>query len=236
MNEDFVWFNKQFIGLCLDNNIEPILTGDKQLKLICPRTPTSDVLNKITSNIPEEQDFEVIESMRTDTPLKINMILKMSGAQGCSISENPKTHEVTVNVQADMLKIEHFRPDSPFWNEVAHLLKEDSYIESFLIKCNDNLVRDSKVFNPNEGESILGSIKKEMETMKSDNPNDILQDIRGMVKKETVKSSEKTSSNSPTIKDDRFSDDRDFLPKDIGTDVKILLETCNSIDDFIKQI
>lgn len=38
------------------------------------------------------------------------------------------------------------------------------------------------------------------------------------------------------VKDNRFDDDRAFLPKDVSTDVRILLESTNSIDEFLQHI
>ena len=48
--------------------------------------------------------------------------------------------------------------------------------------------------------------------------------------------SHKDYLNDPKINDDRFDYDRDFLPKDVGMDVKILLESCGSVEEFLKNI
>ncbi|MBE3145397.1 MAG: hypothetical protein IMZ61_15970, partial [Planctomycetes bacterium] len=38
------------------------------------------------------------------------------------------------------------------------------------------------------------------------------------------------------VKDERFDYERPFLPEDVVTDVKILLETTGSVEEFLKSI
>ena len=48
--------------------------------------------------------------------------------------------------------------------------------------------------------------------------------------------SHKEILDNPKIYDDRFNYDRDFLPKDVGMDVKILLESSKSVEEFLNNI
>ena len=198
--------------------------------------PGQSVLDKILSKVPKDQAYLVMESMRTATPIKLNMILAMSGAEGCGLEDDPKTHKVTVRVKADMQKIEHFRPDSPFWNEIAFILKDDPYVASYVIKCNDILVRDSDTFNPDGQNSILGQLKEEMQKVETGKGPDMGNFLKGLGDVQDIAPAKKENVPVVAIKDSRFDYDRDFLPKDVGTDVKILLESCNSIDEFLKLI
>jgi hypothetical protein len=46
----------------------------------------------------------------------------------------------------------------------------------------------------------------------------------------------KSSAKLPNLDDGRFEYEKDFLPADAATDVRILLESTGSVDEFLKQI
>jgi hypothetical protein len=41
---------------------------------------------------------------------------------------------------------------------------------------------------------------------------------------------------TPKISDGRFDYDKEFLPKDVALDVKILLESCPTMEEFLRNI
>lgn len=226
------WFNNEFIGMCLDNDIEPVLTGDNQLRLVCPKKPNDKLMSALKARIPDGQPFVVLESMKTATIMKVKMMLQMVGATGMSVQDDPSKHKVTVLVIGDMQRNEALQPDSPFWNEIAFVLKDDPYVNAYEVKCNDIPVRDSETYNP-DGKSILEAMQEQMKQVEAgDAPrvlDNLLQDMR-----DSKKSQPKVKL--PAVEDDRFDYDRDFLPADIGTDVKIILESCSSVEEFLAQI
>lgn len=228
------WFNNEFIGLCLDNGVEPVLSGDGQLRLICPKK-NDKVLSGIISRIPKEQKYEVLESMKTATIVKIKLMLQMIGATGLSVKDEPDQHRVTVMAMGDMQQNEALQPDSPFWNEIAFVLKDDPYVSSYEIKCNSITVRDSATFNPDDN-SILGSMKKEMEKVEAGDAPSTDPILQKMFGSSGPARSESPKVKLPAVTDDRFDYDRDFLPVDVGMDVKIMLESCSSVEEFLAQI
>lgn len=179
------YFNKEFIELCTSNRIEPMVTGDNQLHLICPVKPNKAIQEKILALIPKEQKVKFYESINSGTRTSILMLLTMYHAEEVAF-QTGKNHDITVMVTVSS-KETALQPDSPLWNKVAGLLENDPFVSIFSITVN--------------GEEVMAGEKGIQLPM-----------------------------------DDRFDYDREYLPADVGTDVRILLESSNTVEDFLSKI
>jgi hypothetical protein len=100
-------------------------------------------------------------------------------------------------------------------------LKKDPFVETFTIKINGKVVRDSSQY--------VGS----SEPSPIDDEGDDDQEHSYQILSEAPRQSTRTPT---AVKDDRFAYERPFLPKDVATDVKILLESTGSVEEFLKKI
>jgi hypothetical protein len=211
MNEQF-FDTREFLDLCRTNKVEPMVTSDHRLVLVCPKYPGKDVESKFKAMIPEEVSWMFAEGLCQTTLIHIKMGLKSIGLDKVLIHNLPN-HRVTVDVEAP-----EGHPlagsTSPVWDMVASILKKDSFAETFIIRVNGSVVRDSSQY--------VGS-------------PDVPIDDEGDYMEDYVPEQSKRVPAVP-VKDDRFDNERSFLPKDVGTDVKILLETTGSVEEFLKNI
>jgi hypothetical protein len=123
------------------------------------------------------------------------------------------------------------QPGSPLWDQVIALLQQDPFTKSYEIRvgcCHEdpagNIYRDSNGYarpDPVEGVPEENEVDEEPRPVHQESP---------------LLTAAKKDGKALKITDDRFDYDKDFLPKDVATDVKILLESCNSIEEFIKNI
>ena len=208
--KDTNWFNRDFIQFCLGYDIEPVINGDEKLMLVCPKIPSQEVQQAILKWVPQDQPSEFKPFLRTMTRSLIGILVASNGAKGVDFGFKDN-HGVMVNVVAPSGMT--FSDD--MWNKIAYLVKNDPHTETFEIYLNRKIVRNSSSPNAYEDKDMFGE-----EGVDFDPPSVAKE-------KPTV---------VPTIKDDRFDYDRDFLPKDVGTDVKILLESTNTVEEFLKSI
>jgi len=218
MNENF-FDTKEFLELCKANRIEPMITGENQLVLMCPKYPGKDIEDKFRTLIPEEVPWGFVEGLSHTTMAHIKRGLSTIGIKRVIIQNLPG-HRVTI----DITPPENHplaQANSPIWDVLSGILKKDSYVETFSIRVNGQEIRNSNQY------------------VGSSDPHPI--DDEGDYQPDTYKLlPERQSTRTPTapvsVKDDRFAYDRPCLPPDVATDVKILLESTGSVEEFLKNI
>ncbi|MBE3144240.1 MAG: hypothetical protein IMZ61_10005, partial [Planctomycetes bacterium] len=150
MNENF-FDQKEFLDLCKANRIEPMITGNQQLVLMCPKHPGKDIEEKFKTMIPEEVPWVFSEGLSQTTVARIKVGLFSLGLDRVMLQNLPG-HRVVIDVIS--------RPDnspkkgqflltlrtSPLWDLISGLLKKDPFVETFAIRFNGTVVRDSSQY------------------------------------------------------------------------------------------
>jgi hypothetical protein len=209
MNKSW-FFNEGFKNFCKEKGLEPKITVDDRLVLICPKIPDKTEQENIAKGIkellPSEVQWSLSEGLSVQTEKTLSSYLAMYGIGGCGMVYGPEG-EIAL-IFPSVPDTTAMQPESPVWQEVGNLLMRDPYVKGYHIIVQGEVYRNSD-----------GYVK----------PDTSIDDILNT--KSAVK-----GFKAPEIKDDRFDDGRDFLPKDVATDVKILLESCDSVDDFLRNI
>lgn len=213
MDERF-FDTREFLDLCKANRVEPVITGDNQLVLVCPKYPGKDVEDKFKAMIPENVPWSFAEGLSQVTVSRIK-----AGLMGIGITK------VIVQMLPGHRTVLHVYPPekhplagsaSPIWDIISGILQKDPFVQTFAITVYDQVVRDS--------EQYVGSPE-----LPIDNEGDDMEHDYNILPE---------AKRTPTVavKDDRFAYDRPYLSKDAATDVKILLETTGSVEEFLKNI
>lgn len=224
---DTRWFdNPKFRDLCIQNHIEPVISGDERLVLICPKLPDEQTASTFAELLPKDLDWGFSEGMSTVTMASIKVMLAMYGATRVVFQfvEGGK-----VVLLMPPLKGTALQPGSPLWDQVVMILQKDPFTKAYEIRvgcCEEkpegDVYRNSDGYAKPDPSNAEG-VPEENEV---DEPVHQESPLLTAAKKAPV----------PKITDDRFDYDKEFLPKDVGTDVKILLESCNSVEEFLKNI
>jgi hypothetical protein len=219
---DTSWFDKRFINACQEAGVEPVINGHNQLLLMCPKIPSQEEQDRIVGLIPPNQPYGFIETMKTTTKAAISILLKMFGAESVMFKTS-NDHNVDVIVEANP-NITSLEPASPMWKQVAAALKLDQFVKTFHISVNGQKALSSDDVAPGELE---------------EGPDEKI--LASMVRDEVGEDEDETPPHRETkslvkIKDDRFSEDRPYLPADVGLDVRILLESTSSVEAFLAAI
>jgi len=209
-------YSKEFKDLCQQNGIEPVRDKNGRLQLICPRYPSQDVQDKIKS-LSQDPTAEFVPALRTNTRALIGVLLAQFGVTGLSfIYDSQGT--VVLDVEGEDRTA--LQPSNPgVWGKVCYMLVTDPYTKHFMIQFN--------------GKPIIASDPPEYLRNDMADSGDPTDEEAMNAATEKVQA---RFGNTPQIKDDRFDYDKDFLPQDIGTDVRILAESTNSVEDFLKSI
>jgi hypothetical protein len=217
MNENF-FDQQEFLALCKTNNIEPMITGDNRLVLMCPKYPGDGVAEKFKAMIPQEVPWTFVEGLSQTTMTNLKRGLKSVGLR--ALVQNMSDHRVVVDINPP-----ENHPlagtTSPIWDIFSGILKKDPFVETFIIRVNGKVVRDSSQYVESTESSPI------------DDEGDY-QEHNYQILPEAHRPTTRTPAVS--VKDNRFEYDRPFLPKDVATDVKILLESTGSVEEFLKSI
>jgi hypothetical protein len=216
MSEEF-FSMKEFLDLCKVTRVEPMITGDHKLVLVCPKYPGDEVAEKFKALIPEEVPWTFAEGLSQSTMVQLKIGLKSIGFNRVVIQNMPG-HRVALDIEPPEdhpLK----GMTSPVWDIIAGLLKKDPFVETFIIRVNGKVVRDSSQY---VGSTEPSPIDEEGDYMEHDY--------------NIQPEAPRTTTKLPATNDNRFAYDRPFLPKDVATDVKILLESSGTVEEFLKNI
>ena len=208
------WFFKQeFKNFCKEKGLEPRITVDDRLVLICPKIPEKPVQEEIARGIkelvPVEVEWGLSEGLSAQTERTLASYLAGYGVVGCGMVYGPVGEVALMFPQVPDTTA--MQPESPIWQEVGNLLMRDPYVKGYHIIVRGELYRNSDGYV--RPDNSIDGVDEEIQRPLAAKP-----------------------FKAPEIKDTRFDYNREFLPKDVGTDVKILLESCNSVEDFLKNI
>jgi len=218
---DNSWFdNPKFRDLCIKNQLEPVI-GNGHLVFICPKLPGKEIEEALAELIPKEFKWEFRERMSTMFEAAIRMVLMIYGVMSGKFQFNPNG-EVILELPA-LKKSMATQPGSPLWDKIAGMIKQDAFTKSFQIRVDGEVYRDSDGYSkPDPVEGI---------------PEDNFEDNVHPVHQESpLLKAAKRVTVPDDVKDGRFDNGRDYLPTDVGTDVRILLESTLSVDDFLNNI
>jgi hypothetical protein len=211
MNKSW-FFNSKFKDFCKEKGLEPHITIDERLVLVCPKLPEKPLQEEIAKSlkelVPAEVEWGLSEGLSAQTEKTLSSYLAGYGVRGCGMVYGP-AGEIALFFP-EVPDTTAMQPESPVWQEVGNLLMRDPYVKGYHIIVRGEMYRNSD-----------GYVK----------PDDSGSEVDKAIPGSSVK-----GFKAPVIKDNRFNYDREFLPKDVGTDVKILLESCNSVDEFLKNI
>jgi hypothetical protein len=96
MNEQF-FSQKEFLELCKTNKVEPMITGDQRLVLMCPKYPGVEVEEKFKAMIPQEVPWGFAEGLSQSTMIHLKMGLKTVGINRVMISNMPG-HRIVIDL------------------------------------------------------------------------------------------------------------------------------------------
>jgi hypothetical protein len=230
------WFdNPEFRNVCIQNKLEAAINGDGRLILICPKYPGKEVEEKLTGLIPKEQQWAIVEGISMGLCATIKVMLMMFGVRDVTFKNLPG-HHIVIEIE-NPPKATATQPGSPLWDQLAQGLQQDAFIAnggSYQIRVNGEVYRDS------DGYVKPDDLPTSPEDMEDDGDHRPLSEQAKENMSEFQQAQRRAQRNTPppkpAVKDDRFDYDREFLPKDVATDVKILLETCGSVEEFLKNI
>jgi len=218
---DNAWFdNPSFRNICIENHIEPMMNNGR-LFLICPKLPDEKTAEALKGLIPKEVDWRFAEGMSSMIMAAIKVMLAMFGVPSVAFGFG-EGGRVILDLPP-LRKSTATQPGSPLWNQVASLIQRDPFTQSWQIRVDGEVYRDSEGYSkPDPIDGVPEDFEDE------EDPQPVHQGSPLLTAAKKVK--------PPEIKDDRFDYDKEFLPKDVGTDVKILLESCQSVEEFLKNI
>jgi len=206
------WFNQEFIRKCKEKGVEPIRNGMGQLLLICPRIPPKEVQEEILAMVPSAVSSGFVPSLSNTTKAMIGLLLAQYGVTGLAFGSN---NQGSCALEVEGEERTALMPESPLWGKVIHLMKNDPYTRDYQIRLNGKTIIDSQ-----SGEYVPPPV--------IDSDEDSYE--------ESESPSRPVEKPLVAVKDDRFDYDRDFLPPDVGTDLRIVLESTKSVDEFLKLI
>ena len=225
---DNQWFdNPKFRELCMQNNIEPVITGEDRLVLICPKLPDKQTASAFAEMIPKGMAWDFAEGLSTMTISAIKMMLAMYRVPmvAFKFSGDGKVVLMTPPLKASTAT----QSGSPLWDLIVGVLQRDPFTQAYEIRvgcCEEN--PEGEVYRNSDG--YAKSDPSNSDGVPEEN------EVEGPAHQESPLLAAAKRVPVPKITDDRFDYDKDFLPKDVGTDVKILLESCNSVEEFLKNI
>jgi len=227
---DTNWFNAMFRDVCASNDIEPACSGDR-LILVCSRLPDADVQKEVLDLVPEDVPSTFIEDLKSSSKIKISFILGPYNPQNIRF-RIPKKYSVLLDVEGQDNQT-CFKTGNPLWGMVACILKQDPYVESFMIRFNGKVVLDSE--NPDAVEEAVADAVQEIEKAEAEVEAESLLDAEPNIEPvvRPVQASPKAVPVSKKViladlKDGRFDSSKPALPDDV--DFKIGLE------EFLKSI
>ena len=218
---DNQWFdNPKFRELCIENHIEPVITGDDQLILVCPKLPDEHMVSAFAELIPQELEWGFSEGLSTGSVAAVKIILGMFYVP--LVVFKFETGGRVVLLIPPLNKNVRGHIPSSLWDQVVAILLRDPFTRSYEIRvgcCQENPM--GEVYRNSEGDPVKGVSEE------SDN---------GPVHQESPLLTAAKKVKTPKISDDRFNYDKEFLPKDVASDVKILLESCKNVEEFLRNI
>jgi hypothetical protein len=219
------WFNQEFIRKCKEKGVEPIRNGMGQLLLICPRIPPKEVQEEILAMVPSAVSSGFVPSLSNTTKAMIGLLLAQYGVTGLAFGSN---NQGSCALEVEGEERTALMPESPLWGKVIHLIKNDPFTQNYLIKLNGKVIADSQ-----SGDYV----PEEADFDESGDPTDaVLNEFQVEAMNAATEKVQARFGNTPQIKDDRFEYEKDFLPPDVGTDLRIILESTNSVEEFLKSI
>jgi len=224
---DTSWFNSLFRDVCSEHDVEPRVSDDR-LILVCSRMPDADVQKEILDLIPDEVPSTFIEDIKSGTIVRISFLLGPYQPKDVRFRK-PKKYSILLDVEGQEQTC--FKAGNPLWGMVACTLKQDAYVESFMIRFNGRVILDSK--NPDVVEEAVAEAVQEIEKVEAEVEAESLLDaepdvepVKPMAVPKTVPVSKKVILAD--LRDGRFDPSKPALPSDV--DFKIELE------EFLKNI
>lgn len=242
MNNKAWFYNSAFKEFCKTRGLEPQLNdiGDR-LVLICPKVPEQplqdEIAKELTEFVPGEVEWGFSPGLSEGTRRVLGAYLKANGVPDAVEASGPlgtmrmpnkalaygDDGDVTLIFLA-LPKVTALQPGSPVWREIGHLLQKDPYTKTWQIVVGQDVYRNSEGYekpdeDPNEGMDM--------------NSEDTSREMPLIPQTPIVRAN--AGEKFPKINDNRFDRDRDPLPKD-NMDLKILLESCGSVEEFLKNI
>jgi hypothetical protein len=212
--------NPKFRNLCIENRIEPMINGEDRLVLLCPKLPDDNIKDQFKALIPSDMSWDFAEGLSHTIISAVKVLLVMFGVPAAAFGFGPAGSGAVELMIPEAPKATATQPGSPLWDQVANLLQRDPFTKVYRIVVGGEVYRDS----------TTGYVKPDdFDGVSEDMPQPAHQESQ-------LLTAAKKGVKPPTITDDRFDYDKDFLPKDVGTDVRIMLESCNSVEDFLKNI
>lgn len=225
------WFDTpEFRNVCMANKLEAAINGDGNLVLICPKYPGKAIEEKLAGMIPKEQPWQIVEGASMGLLASLKVMLMMFGARNVLFTHH-LDHRLILDIH-NPPKSTALQPGSPLWDQIAGAMKSDEFVQTYQIRVDGEVYRDS------DGYTKADDLPATPEEMEDDGDHRPLSEQA----KESTQEFQRAQREPPKpvvkakVEDNRFDYDREFLPKDVGTDVKILLESCNSVEEFLKNI
>lgn len=212
----------------MENKLEALINGEGSLVLVCPKYPGKAIEEKLGGLIPKEQPWAIVEGASTGNLSTIKVMLMMFGARDI-LFKNLPDHRLVLEVE-NAPQATALEAGSPIWDQVAHVIRSDEFVQSYQIRVNGEVYRDSDGYV--KPDDLPGSPEMDME----EQPPLSEQAKANMQEFQRAQREPPKPIVTAKVEDDRFDYDRDFLPVDVGMDVKILLESTNSVEDFLKSI
>lgn len=221
---DRQWFdNPRFRSLCQQNRIEAMINGNRKLVLLCPKYPGQEVEKQFKELIPEGQAWEIVMGLSTPIMATIKVILLMYGITDVGFKSLPGNKAI-IEIFDVSKKNMATQPGSPLWRQVAAFLERDPFVQSYEIIVDNEVYLNSDGYAKADTPTISAE-GEEFDEESMSSPRHVSSPLVGRVRGSSLK-----------ITDDRFDYNRSYLPKDAATDIRILLESTKTVDDFLKNI
>ena len=212
------WIDREMIEVLSSYHIE-IAAAEGMTTFVCPRMPPPAVKALIERKLPHNLDRQFIEDVSIGTTLLL--IEEVEKHHATIKIQSLPAHRAVLDVSAD--ESSSLKDDNvSVWGKIMAVISRDSFVESFEIRLNGEAIFTSEASQTKIMRDAAVEVLSELE-------EEVLSDL-----KKNAPPHRETIIKAP--EDNRFDYDRDYLPTDVGTDVKILLESCNTVEDFLKSI
>ena len=133
-------WKEQFKEKCDKYKVEAVITKENDLLLICPKMPDKSIKEEFAQVLPEGYHFKFEEGPRVSTRIALNLLLVRSGAADVQI--DIKKHELRVDVKVQGQTELLTEKESPVWGMIKGVLDTDPFVESWVVKVNDEIMSD----------------------------------------------------------------------------------------------
>jgi hypothetical protein len=139
LNEDIKWA-RDFLKICIDNDIEPALEGHEYL-LVVPKMPPQEVQDKLREVIPPDIQYRYVEGPRLLTTNGLKGLFQQMAVKSALIEM--KDHTMIFKIEGDAPALTD--EDAQGIAFMKKVLEADPFVENWKVIVDNKTIYDSTI-------------------------------------------------------------------------------------------